>query len=144
MEDEITGLWLKEVAHAFIDGEHATQQEDHQSDNEGPEVSLHAVAERMPRVGGPREIPEATNFAKAMARLPARAAMMTCVEPFAMDAPFARSPHSVFTGRDVRPLDWEESLVKRAWQRLERRSVRQTRLQDLRSSSTFRPWWGIV
>jgi len=40
------------MAHAFIERQHAAQEEHHQSDDEGPEIGLHAVAERMPRIRG--------------------------------------------------------------------------------------------
>jgi hypothetical protein len=61
------------------------------------------------------------NFAIAMARLPASATRMTNVEPLAMDVPSPRRRDRSGPAEAIDPLDWDESLVKRAWQRLERR-----------------------
>jgi hypothetical protein len=38
------------LAHAFIDGKQSAEQEHHKSDNERPEIGLHAMAERMSRI----------------------------------------------------------------------------------------------
>src|SRR5262245_51634439 len=67
------------------------------------------------------EIQEATNFAIAMARLPASATRMTNVEPLAMDVPSWLAARALPSAEGHRPLDCVESLVNRAWQRLEGR-----------------------
>src|SRR6187455_1904851 len=67
------------------------------------------------------EIQEATNFAIAMARLPASApgSKMPSLWPWRVLRLAAAL--SLRTAEGYRPLDWVESLVNRAWQRLEGR-----------------------
>src|SRR6185437_1478885 len=67
------------------------------------------------------EIQEATNFAIAMARLPARPPGSQMSSLWQWRVLRLAAALSLRTAEGYRPLDWVESLVKRAWQRLEGR-----------------------